>query len=115
MAARVYGSSSVDIAASGSLSGGINLGGARLVALVLPTIASAAITFQGSVDGVNYYNVYNSDGTTETATGASTGNRIVACPAAAQYLPWVKVRSGTAGSAVTQSACTIKLITEVAT
>jgi hypothetical protein len=71
------------------------------------------MSFQGSVDGLTWRDVYNNDGTTETSTGASTGARIIAVPAAAQTLPWVKVRSGLTGGATNQGAArVIKLITE---
>jgi hypothetical protein len=91
------------IANGESLSGAVDLGGRKLVGIVMPASWTAAsLTFQASPDGVTYYNVY--DGATERAVvvGASYYSMLnigdwVGCR-------WIKVRSGTAGSAVNQAA-----------
>lgn len=89
-----------------SLSSAGSFDAGRVVAIELPTIDSAALSFQVSYDGTNYRELFNSDGTTATPVAATTGNRIVAAPAALQDAGAVnvKVRSGTSGSAVNQTA-----------
>ena len=43
-----------------ALSGAINLGGGAIIAIVFPsTWAGTVLTFQASLDGVNYYDVYD--------------------------------------------------------
>jgi hypothetical protein len=92
------------IALGASLSGGIYLGAGQLCGLVLPTgWDTASITFQSSMDGTIWLDFYD-DG----------GNEVVLTPATAKYTPldagtfggvvYLKVRSGTAGSPVNQSA-----------
>lgn len=94
----------ITIANGASLSDAAHIGVGVVVGISLPTITSAAITFQGSHDGATYRDVYNNDGVTETALTASTGARIVDAPAALVGLPYLKVRSGTTATAVNQLA-----------
>lgn len=99
----------VTIGAGASLSGAtedmLSLG--ELVAVITAsTWDTAAVTFQASVDGTNFFNVYN-EGTEYSLTGvvASAYNRVsINVFLGARYL---KVRSGTAGSATNQADATI--------
>lgn len=98
------------IANGASVSGDVDLGGRKIVAIVMPDAwTAAALTFQASPDGVTYYNVY--DGPTER-------NLIVA---ASYYsalniadwvgIRWLRIRSGTAGTPVNQGgARTLTLV-----
>jgi hypothetical protein len=91
------------IANGASLSGVVDLGGRKLVAIVMPgTWTAASLTFQASPDGVTYYNVY--DGATERALVVAASYY-----SALNIGDWVgfrylKIRSGTAASAVNQAA-----------
>lgn len=91
------------IANGASLSGAVDLGGRKLVAIVMPSAWDAAsLTFQASPDGVTYYNLY--DGATERALVVSANYY-----SALGIGDWVgtrflKIRSGTAGAAVNQTA-----------
>ena len=91
------------IANGASLSDAVEVGESVVVGFQLPTIDNAAITFQGSHDGVTYQNVFDS-AQTEVTIVASTGARFVAAPAALNGLPFIKVRSGTSGVPVNQTA-----------
>jgi hypothetical protein len=87
----------------GSLSGAVDLGGRKLVALILPDAWTAAsLTFQGSVDGTNFFNVY--DGPTERQLTVAANYYSALNIADWVGFRWIKVRSGTAGSAVNQAA-----------
>jgi effector-binding domain-containing protein len=91
------------IAISTSLSGAVDLGGRKLVAIVMPSGWDAAgLTFQASPDGVTYYNVY--DGATER--GLTVAASYYSALAIGDWvgIRWLKIRSGTAGSAVNQTA-----------
>jgi hypothetical protein len=94
----------VVIAINTSLSAAVQVRGGLPAIIEMPAAWDAAnLTFQTSGDGTNYFNVYDEFGT-EVAVTASTSRRIRLDPiqwAGAQY---VKIRSGTAGAAVNQSA-----------
>lgn len=97
----------VTVADSASLSGSSGELDGRLIAVITAsTWDTAAMTFQASTDGTNFFNVYN-EGTEYSLAGvvASAFNRVnVNVFLGARY---IKVRSGTAASAVTQSGATI--------
>lgn len=100
----------VTIANGASLSDGAQLGVGRLVAIDLPTITSADLTFQVSIDGVTYREALDSGGTAVSIT-AGTGNRFWQAPSTLLGAPYLKVRSGTSGSPVAQGAArTISLV-----
>jgi hypothetical protein len=100
----------VTIANGQSLSGAAHIGSATLVGIQLPTITSAALTFQGSADGVTYVEVVDSSAAA-VSYGASTGAIYIKAPADLAGVPYIKVRSGTSGAAVAQGAArTITLI-----
>ena len=91
------------IASGASLSGAVDLGGRKLVAIVMPAEWTAAgMTFQASPDGVTYYNVY--DNATERAL--TVGANYYSALSIGDWVGvrWVKLRSGTAGTAVNQAA-----------
>lgn len=101
-----YDTVTVTIANGASLSDAAEVAAGAVVALDLPTLTNAALSFQVSVDGATFRDLYNSDGTTETSVGATTGARVVAAPAALAGAAggYVKVRSGLTGAAVNQGA-----------
>ena len=87
----------------GSLSGAVDLGGRKLVAIVMPdTWDAAGLTFQASPDGVTYFNVYD-DGVERQLTVAASYYSALNI---ADWIGirWFKIRSGTAASAVNQAA-----------
>jgi hypothetical protein len=94
----------VTVANGASLSGAAQLlpNDGRLVAIIMDAAWDTnAVTFQVSVDGTNYFNLYN-EGTEYSLAGvvASAYNAVdINVFLAARY---VKVRSGTAAAAVNQ-------------
>jgi hypothetical protein len=93
------------IASSGNLSGAINLGNTVLAGLILPgTWDAAVLTFQGSIDGSTYADIY--DGTTERSltTAGVLGKAITLDSSTWMAWRYIKIRSGTAGTPVTQTA-----------
>lgn len=87
-----------------SLSGDLALGGLRLAAIQMPAAWTAAsLTFQASVDGAVWSNLYDAGGV-ELAISAASNRLIVADLAQFAGLPYLRVRSGTAASPVSQAA-----------
>lgn len=106
----ISGTAGATIAASGTQSGAVTLYGLQLVALQMPSSwNSADLTILVSTDGTTYGDMYN-DAATEYSVTVGTG-------AYSRYIPlapedfcgvqYLKVRSGPAGSAVTQTAARI--------
>lgn len=97
-------SAAVTIANGTSLSAAVDLLGASLVAIVMPAAWTAAgMTFQASIDGVNFFNVYTSAGAEYSATVAAS--QYVTLPIVdLAGVRWLKVRSGTSGTPVNQGA-----------
>lgn len=94
----------VTIANGASLSGILELGGGILTGMILPAAWTAAgITFQGSVDGTNFYNLYDEFGAEITLT-VDASRYIRLNPTDNYSIPYMKLRSGTSGSAVNQGA-----------
>lgn len=96
--------STVTIANGASLSGAVDLGTSRLARIVMPASwTTANLTFQTSYDGTTYSNLYDSVGNEYTVTAAASRSILVDLKdfIAVRYL---KVRSGTSGSAVNQAA-----------
>lgn len=83
-----------------------------LVAIQMPASWTAAnLTFQGSNDNTNFFDVYNLDGDEYTVTAAAS-RYIVLSPFEFQWARYIKIRSGTTGTPVNQSADrTIVLVT----
>lgn len=94
---------SVTILNTASLSDAAKIGTGRLAGIILPTFTSAALSFQVSEDGTTYREAYDSSSTL-VAVSASTGDRYIDAPAALAGANYIKVRSGTAVSPVTQGA-----------
>lgn len=93
------------IAASASLSDAINTGGGLPVAIQMPAAwTSAALTFQGSMDGSTYQSIYCSDGTEYSIVAAVATNVAGFDSSIFVGFNYIKIRSGTAGSPVTQGA-----------
>lgn len=98
------------IAASGSLSGAVDTGVDHVVGLVMPAAwTTAALTFSVSHDGETYQALYDDAGTEVTIASANAAAARTLCFSASMQLallPWryLKVRSGTSGSPVTQAA-----------
>lgn len=92
------------IAAGASLSGAVDLDGCHPVGLVMPAAWTAAsITFQVSLDGVTYNNLYDSSGSEYTITTAAS-RRIILPPSDFAGVNYLKLRSGTSGAPVNQVA-----------
>lgn len=94
----------VTIANAASLSGAADLGGTTLVGYIMPSSWTAAdITFQGSVDGTNFFNLYDQFGN-EVRHVVSSSRFVALNPADLASIRYLKIRSGTSGSAVSQGA-----------
>jgi hypothetical protein len=99
------------IAASGSLSAEIDLGAQYLVGLYVPSNwTSANITFQVSPDEVNFGNFFSYLGA-EVTFVAVPGQYLGVDPTLWKGARAIKVRSGTSGAPVTQTAgVTLQLV-----
>jgi hypothetical protein len=94
----------VTILINTSLSAAVHIRGGLLTVIEMPAAWDAAnLTFQTSGDGSTYENVYDESGTEVTVT-ASTARRIRLDAAQWAGIEYLKIRSGTAGAAVNQSA-----------
>lgn len=104
LASRGYRKITVTIANGASLSGAAGLGrGVSLVGIVMPAAwTAAALTFQGSADSTNFFDLY--DAGTELNIGAGASRYIQVDPAKTDSLMALKVRSGTSGTPVNQGA-----------
>lgn len=94
-----------------SLTDAVSLGGGRLSAIYMPSGWDAAsITFQASYDGANWQNLYDDTGT-ELSVTAAASHVLSLDPSRWIGIQYVKLRSGTSGLAVNQTADrTIQLI-----
>jgi hypothetical protein len=97
------------IADEGNLSAGVRLGNVAPVAIHIGAGWIAAdLTFQASIDGgATWVNVHESGTDTELTVQAGASRFIGLLEAQAQPLAgvqWIKVRSGTSGAPVTQTA-----------
>lgn len=94
------------IASGQSLSDAATLAGARAARIDIPgTFTGTTISFQASPDSVdaNFKNLYKSDGSEYTITVAP-GRSILLDLADFLSIPYLKVRSGTAGSPTAEAA-----------
>ena len=94
------------IASGESLSHKIDVGNGKFHGLSIPAgwaAGATAITFQVSHDGVTWQDLYNDTGTEVSATAAASRN-VSLSSIALDLAPWrfIKIRSGTSASAVTQ-------------
>jgi hypothetical protein len=93
-----------------SLSGAVELkpqgrsGFCTAAVMVMPSAWTAAdVTFQGSIDGSTFGNLYDDAGVEVVVKAAAS--RVVVLPAAYFWgLRWIRVRSGTSAAPVTQTA-----------
>lgn len=99
------------IANGASLSSAVYLGGYALTAMIIPAEWDTATvaTFNLSLDGTTYYNMYTDvSGTLTEYSVAAAASRYIALDGAkflgVQYL---KVRAGTAGSPSNQTGATV--------
>jgi len=77
----------------------------ELAAIITPAAwTSADLTFQASHDNTNFYNCYISSADTEVTIQADTSRFITVPAGTLSGASFVKVRSGTAASAVNQGA-----------
>ncbi len=93
------------IASGSSLSAAIPLDRRPVLRLLIPSgWTTASVTLQGSLDGTNYYDLLAEDGNAITLS-ASAGKFIqISNPDDWAGYKYLKVRSGTSGSPVTQAA-----------
>ncbi len=91
------------IANGASLSSVVELGAGKLVAIQMPAAwTAAALTFQASIDGTNYFNVY--DNGTERNYTVDASRMLVLQLSDWVGIKYLKIRSGTAGTPVNQGA-----------
>ena len=94
----------VTIASGTSLSAAVPLGQKTLVGVIVPAgWTAASITFQGTPDDSNFYDLYDGAGNAVSLTGAA-GQFIQVDPAKWRGVTGIKLRSGTAASPVTQTS-----------
>jgi hypothetical protein len=95
-----------------SLSAAAAIGKTWVTGLILPAAWTAAsLTFQGSIDGTNFYNLYDTDGV-EVTSLAAVDRFVRLAPADWSTFSHIKIRSGTSGTPVNQGAPrTIKIVT----
>lgn len=101
---RTLYSETATIAINQSLSAAIDLKGRSLVGIIMPSAwTTAQLSFQVSLDGSTYVNLYNTQGD-EFISEAST-SRFIAM-SQFEFLPvrYVKIRSGTSAVPVNQAA-----------
>lgn len=92
------------IASSASLSDAIDLGGTTLSGYIMPATWTAAnITFQASVDGTNFYNLYDQFGN-EVTNVVSTSRFVCLTPSDMASIRYIKIRSGSSSTPVAQAA-----------
>jgi len=105
-------SKTVTIAAGASLSGSSGDTKGRSVAGIITDAAwdTQAVTFQVSIDGTNYFNLYNA-GTEYSLAAVVASSAHAVNPDVFAPFRYVKVRSGTAGLAANQvDASTVTLV-----
>lgn len=109
------GPGSVTIASGASLSSAVNCAYDRAAGVIIPTWTAASLTFQMSCDGVNYFDVYTDDGTTDAeltiASGGVVANHAIIftgdAALALNAAVGLKIRSGSSASPVTQAAARV--------
>lgn len=106
-----YAYMDVTIASGGSLSASVDLEGYRLVRVDMPASWTAAnLTWQVSTDDSTFYDLYI-DGSEYTTTADASNAYGIPVSDSVQMYRYLKVRSGTSSSAVSQGADrTIRLV-----
>lgn len=93
----------VVIANGAAVSNSTELGAFRSFSIQMPAAWTAAsLTFQGSIDGTTFYDVYDIAGNELVVTAAAS--RIIVDIPELSTLRYLKVRSGTTGTPVNQGA-----------
>jgi len=97
--------------ASLSASSGLLSGGERLIAVATDAAwDTASITFQGSLNGTDYYDMRDESGE-YTLSGVTASDLVAVTPTVFLAPRYIKARSGTAGAAVNQvDATVVKLV-----
>ena len=96
---------SVTIANGQSLSPAIGLGAKALFAIAMPSgWDAAAITFQAATDDSTWLELYDDTGTAISITTAASRYVVLSSPVKLLGVRGIKVRSGTSGAAVNQTA-----------
>jgi len=92
------------IANGASLSNAVNLGTSDLISIIMPAAwTAAALTYQFSVDGTNFYDAYS--GTAELTATSTGASRMISINAATyDAARYIKIRSGTSATPVNQAA-----------
>jgi hypothetical protein len=92
------------IANGTSLSNAVYLGSSDLISIIMPSSwTTANITYQFSIDGVNFYDAYNT--TAELSSTAAVASRIISINSANYDAGrYIKIRSGTSATPVNQAA-----------
>lgn len=104
------------IASGESLSAAVQLGGASVLRIVMPAGWDAAdLTFQTSEDGSTFRDLYAAgDSEAAVSIAVSAGKAYQLAPSTLACQLWLKVRSGTAGSPVNQTAArTLTLVADL--
>jgi hypothetical protein len=92
------------IANGASLSGSVDISGKGILRINMPASWTAAVlTFQTSMDNSTFNDLYTAAGTEYTVQAAASRS-IILPPADFAGVKYIKVRSGTSGSAVNQGA-----------
>jgi hypothetical protein len=85
-----------------NLSDAVTLNGQQLAVIEMPAAWTAAVlTFQASMDGTNYFNVYNDAGD-EVYVIVDISRRVYVDIGALSQQKYIKLRSGTAVTTVNQ-------------
>ena len=94
------------IAAGTSLSSAVYVGAAKLVSIGLDAnwLTATTITFQGSYDGVNFFEIYDGAGNEVSYTVAAS--QVIPIPGGFEGCLYLKIRSGPSGSPVNQTNAT---------
>lgn len=89
-----------------TISAAIDLAEERLFAIQMDTAwTAAAITFQASQDGTNYFDLYDQAGEVTISSAVALASKmIVVDPSVFMGFRYLKVRSGTSAAGVTQGA-----------
>lgn len=93
------------IANGTSLSAVLEVGPGELVGIIVPNGWTAAgLSFQGSVDGTNFFNLYDNFGAEITVAVPVTTGCLLAWDPSVKCTVYLKIRSGTLGTPVNQGA-----------
>ena len=97
----------VTIANGGSVSGAAPAASLHLVGIQMPAAwTAAALTFQGSADGVTFNDAYDNNGA-EINVQAAASRYIAIPPTLLARVPALYVRSGTTGTPVAQGGARV--------